>query len=96
MEYGTRGVKGLKLILNVECREDIVGKVNGKMRGVGVIGRLVLSRIGRGLDVGITAKVVLRKTEGGRLRGSSLKVVEITVHLLIVGETLSHMVEDFL
>ena len=40
--------------------------------------------------------VVLCKTERGRLCGSCLKVVQVAVHLLIVGQTLTHMVEHFL
>ena len=32
MEYSARGVKRLKLVLNVESREDVVGVANGKVK----------------------------------------------------------------
>jgi hypothetical protein len=38
---------------------------------------------------------VLSKTIRGRFGRSGLEVVEIAISLLIIGETASHMVEDF-
>ena len=64
VEYSTRGVKSLKLVLNIERRKDIVGIADGKVRRVGVIGSAVLRAIGCGDDLGIATDVVLCETVG--------------------------------
>ena len=46
------------------------------------------------LDVGISLNVVLCKTVCSRLGRSSLKVVKVTVLNLIIGKSLSHVVEN--
>ena len=64
------------------------------MRAVGVIGSAAVLRCGD--DIRELSDIVLCETISGGLGGSCLKVVEIAVLLLIVGEALTHMVEDFL
>ena len=38
MEYSSRGVTGLKFILNFQCSKDVLGVAHGQMRGVGIVG----------------------------------------------------------
>ncbi len=52
--------------------------------------------LGGCLDIRIKLYVVLCKSVGRGLRRACFQVEEISVHLLIVGETLSHVVEDSL
>ena len=94
MEDCAGGVSRLKIILNVERLKDILRERNRKMRAVGVIGSAAV--LSRGDDIRELRDVMLCEAVGGGLCGSCLKVVEIAVLLLIVGETLTHMVEDFL
>ena len=95
VEYSTRGIEGMKLVLHIEGLENIVGVANGKMAGVGVVGCAAVL-IGGSDDVGIEALVMLRKTVGGRLGRSSLKVVEVAVLLLVVRKTLTHVEKNLL
>ena len=89
MEYGTRGIESLKLVLNIESREYVVGEAYGEVGGVGIVGSFAL---GCGDDIGISLLVVLSKTVGGGLCGSCLEVIEIALHFLIVGKSLEHMI----
>ena len=95
VEYCTRGIEGVKLVLHIKSLEDIVGIANGKVAGVGVIGSTAVL-VGGGNNIGIELSVMLCKTVGGRLSRSCLKVVKVTVLLLIVGEALAHMVKHVL
>ena len=85
------GVEGLELILDVKSREHIVGVADGQVAGVGVIRGA--AGLGRGDDIGELLNVVLCKAVGGALGGSGLQIVQVAVHLLIVGELITHMVE---
>ena len=64
VEYRSRGVKRLKLVLNVKSREYIVGVSNGKVRGVGLVRSFVLVGIRCGDNFGVSLHVVLSKTVG--------------------------------
>jgi len=46
-------------------------------------------------DIGILFHIMFSQTIGSRLSRSSFQVVEIAILLLIVGQTLSHMVQHF-
>ena len=92
MEDGAGGVEGLQLVLDIQRCEDVLGVAHGQVGGVGVVGGLVAG-IGCSADVGITLDVLLGKTVGGGLGGGRLKVVEVAILLLIVGEALAHVVE---
>ena len=72
--------------------ENVGGIAYGQVRGVGVVRSVIV--IGCSDNVGPSLSVMLCKTEGGRLCGSSLKVVEVAVHFLVIGESFSHVVED--
>ena len=95
MEYRAGGVEGLKLILNIECGEDIIGVVDRQMGTVGIIGSAAGLR--RSDDAGVVLSVILCKTVGGRFRGSRFEIEQLAlVHLLIIGQPVAHMVEDLL
>ena len=61
------------------------------MGGVGVIRGISL--LARGFDAGPSLPVVLRQTVCCALRRCGLQIVKVAILLLIVGETLSHVVE---
>ena len=95
MEYRAGGVEGLKLILNIERGEDIIGIADRQMGTVGIIGSAAGLR--RSDDAGVVLGVILCKTIGGRFRGSRFEVEQLAlVHLLIIGQPVAHMVEDLL
>ena len=93
VEDGAGGVAGLQLVLDLQSGEDILGVAHGQVGGVGVVRSAVL--VG-GDDVGVLLLVVLGEAVGGGLGGSGLQVVQVAVLLLIVGQTLAHMVEHVL
>ena len=62
------------------------------MGAVGVIRGISL--VACGLDIRPFCTVVFCQTVCGRLRRSCLKVVQIAVLLLIIGEAFSHMVQN--
>ena len=64
------------------------------MGAVGVV-RGVIAALGCGDDAGEALDIVFCKAEGGGFGRSGFKVVKVAVLLLIVGKTLSHMVEHF-
>jgi len=41
VEDGARGVEGLKLVLDIERRENVLGVADGQVRRVGVVGGVV-------------------------------------------------------
>ena len=92
MEHGSRGIKGLQLILDVQGGEDILCIAYRQVRGIGVIRSTV--HVG-GDDIGIEFLIMLGKTVGGGLGRGGLQVVEVAVLLLIIGEPLTHMVQNF-
>ena len=92
VENGTRGVERLQLVLNVESRENVLGVSHGQVGAVGVVGGVVAA-LGSGDDAGKALDVVLCETERGGLGGGGLEIIEVAVLLLIVGKTLSHVVE---
>ncbi len=91
MEHGAGGIKRLQIVLLIERLENIGGVADRQIGGIRVIRRFAV--FGRRDDVGIPLHVVLGKTVGGGFRGRCLKVVEIAVLLLIVGETFAHVVQ---
>ena len=93
MEYRARSIQRLEFVLNVECREDIRGVSDGKMRAVGVIRDIVV--FGSGDDVGELRLIVFCKTIGSGFRRGCFEVVQIAVLFLIIGKSFAHMVEDF-
>ena len=91
VEHRAAGVQRLQLVLHVQSGEDVLRVPHGQVAGVGVIGGGTL--VG-GDDVGVTLLVVLGEAVGGGFGGGGLQIVEVAVLLLIVTETLAHVVED--
>lgn len=78
MENGTRGVKCLKLILNIESRENVLGVSDRQVGAVGVV-RGVIAALGGGDDAGEALDIMFCKAEGGGFGRSGLKVVKVAV-----------------
>ena len=94
MEYGSGSVQCLQFILDIQCIVYIGGIVNRKVGGIGIVRSI--SRLTCSLDARPTLSVVLCKTVCRTFRRSSLQVVKITVLFLIIGQTLSHVIQYFL
>ena len=60
------------------------------MGAVGVIRGIPL--MSGGDDVRVALPVMLGKTVGGGLCRCGLQIVKVAVHLLVIGQTLSHVV----
>ena len=85
----------MQVVLDGQGLKDVGGVAYRQMGAVGVIGS-VTGLLGGGDDVGVELHIVFGQPVGGGLGRSGLQVIEITVHLLIVGEALTHMVENIL
>ena len=59
MEYRTGSVKGLKLVLNIQRLENILGEADGQMGTVGII--RCGAGLGGGQDIGESFPVMLRQ-----------------------------------
>ena len=92
MEHRAAGVEGLELVLYVQRGEHVLRVAHRQMAGIGVVGRPAL--VG-GDDVGVLCLIVLGKAIGGGLGRGGLQIVEVSVLLLIIRQTLSHMVQNF-
>ena len=90
VEHRAGGVAGLQVVLNLQRGEDVLRIADRQVGGVGVVRRAVL--IG-GDDVRELRLVVLGKAVGGGLCRRGLQVIQIAVLLLVVGQTLAHVVE---
>ena len=90
VEHRAGGVQGLQFILDVQGVEHIRGVVHRQMGTVGIVGRIPLGPGGD--DVGIMLLVVLGQAVGGGLSRGRLQVVQVAVHLLVIGQALTHMV----
>ena len=91
MEHRAGGIQGLKLVLNVQGREDVLGVAHGQVGRVGII--RCLPRLGGGDDIGVVLLVVLCQAVGGGLGWGCLQVIEVSVLLLIVRQAPAHMVQ---
>ena len=85
----------MQVVLDGQGLKDVGGVAYRQMGAVGVIGS-VTGLLGGGDDVGVELHIVFGQPVGGGLGRSGFQVIEITVHLLIVGEALTHMVENIL
>ena len=94
MEHCAGSIQGLQFILNIQCIENIHGIVHRQMGGIRII-RGISGLSGR-LDAGPALSVVLCQTVRGTLRRGRLQIVEVSVLLLIIRQTLSHMIQYFL
>ena len=66
------------------------------MGAVGIVGRVAVFAAG-GDDVGVPLAVMLCKAEGGGLGRGGLQIIQlVVVHLLIVAEPFTHVVEHVL
>ena len=92
MEYGAGGIAGLKLVLDLQGGEDILGIAHGQVGGIGVVGGAVF--VG-GDDLGETLLVVLGEAIGSRLGGGSFQVIQVAVLFLVVRQALPHMIQHF-
>ena len=90
MEHRAAGVESLELVLHIQRGKYILGVAHGQVAGVGVVGG---SAFMCGDDIGIASLVVLGKAIGGGFRRGCLQVIEVAVLLLIIGETLPHMLQ---
>ena len=94
MEHCAGGIQGLQFILNIQCIENIHGIVHRQMGRVRIVRSI--SGLSCRLDTGPALSVVLGQTVRGTLRRGCLQIVEVSVLLLIIRQTLSHMVQYFL
>ena len=94
VEHRAGRVERLQLVLDIQRREYVVGIADRKMRAVGVV-RSLTGRACRE-DVRELLAVMLRKTVRGGFCRSCLEVVQIAVHLLVVAQTLTHVIEHLL
>ena len=92
MENGSGGVHGLHVVLHLQGVEDIVCEADRQMRAVGVVGGAAVLLCGD--DLGELLRIVLGKAEGRGLRRGGLQVIEVAVFLLIVGEAVTHMLQN--
>ena len=90
VENSSGCVQCLQIILNIQRGEDILCVADRQVRGVGVVRCAV--HVSRN-DIRELLLVVHRKSVGRGLRRRRLQVVKVAVLLLVVGETLSHVIE---
>ena len=91
VEYGSRGIQGLQLVLNIQSFKNIRGIINRQVGGIGVIRRVSL--FSRRFDGREPFPVMLCQTIRRALRRRGLQIVQIPVLLLVVGKPLPHVVQ---
>ena len=92
MENRTRRIKRLQLILNIQCVIDIRRISDGQVRAVRIVRNAGTLR--RGNDSGEILLVMLGQTIRRRLGGGRLQIIEIPVELLVIGQTVAHMIQN--
>ena len=99
VEDGAAGILRLEPVLEVERFEDVVGKADGDVGGIGVVGFGVFSShfflVGDD-DVGIVLLVEEGEAVGGAFGGSGFQIVEIVGLFLVGSDPLAHVSENFL
>ncbi len=98
VEDGAAGILRLESVLEVECFEDVVGKADGDVGGIGVVGFGVFGThfflVGDD-DIGIVLLVEEGEAVGGAFGGSGFQIVEIVGLFLVGSDPLTHVGENF-
>ena len=93
VEYGSGCIQSLQIILNIQCVKNIRGIINRQMRAVCIIRGVALFSCC--FDIRITTSVVFGKTVCSGLCRCCLQVEKLSrILLLIVGKTVSHMLQN--
>ena len=94
MEYGSWSVKGLQVILNVQCVKNVGCVFYRQVWTVGI--ERCISFLACRLDIRELCNIMLCQTISRRLSRCCLQIVKITVFFLVIRQALAHMVEDVL
>ena len=90
VENGSGSIQSLQIVLNIQSGENILRVAHRKVGGIRVVG---LSVHVRRDDVRELLLVVQGEPIGRGLRRRRFQVVEVAVHLLVIGQALSHVIE---
>ena len=93
VEHGSGGVQRLQFILHIQCGEDVFAVAHRQVAGVGVVRSTVHVRCD---DVRILLLIMLSETIGSGFSRSSFQIKQVAILLLIVAQTIPHMIQDVL
>lgn len=98
VEDGAAGILRLEPVLEIECFEDVIGKADGDVGGIGVVGfgapSFYVFFIGDD-DVGVVLLVEEGEAVGGAFGGCRFQIVEIVGFFLVGSDPLAHVGENF-
>ena len=91
MEYRSRGIQRLQLVLDIQRVEDIRGIIHRKVGTVGIVGRIPI--LARRLDIRPFGPVVFCQAVRSGFRRRRLQIIQFSVFLLIIRKPVSHMIQ---